>query len=241
MNPPAGLIPPQGVWALIQARLGSTRLPGKVLLPLAGRPLLGWVVARARLIAPQVAVAVITGAGEENRPLVEWCSREGVPCLRGSEDDVLDRYCQAALALEAHTVLRLTADNPMLDQDLARTLLLAHLAHGADYSSAKEEFGSGLPLGVGVEIFSRRVLWDLNQRELSAGDREHVNEAILAAPERFRCLGLRLGGDHASCRLTVDTPEDLARVGAWLASLPADQRLAAEAWRALAAPKEGRV
>ena len=98
------------VAAIIQARMGSSRFPGKVLKPLAGRPVLWHVIHRLKKCVTVTDVAVATSVNSADDPLAEFCAREKVPCIRGSEENVLDRYRQAAQALEADVIVRVTGD-----------------------------------------------------------------------------------------------------------------------------------
>ncbi|HHQ47945.1 MAG TPA: acylneuraminate cytidylyltransferase, partial [Acidobacteria bacterium] len=106
---------PQRVVAVLQARMGSTRLPGKVLMDLAGRPVLGWAVERLRRAGTLDELVVATSDRDGDDPIVVFCERMDVPCYRGSEDDVLDRYYRAARRYHADVVVRVTGDDPLID------------------------------------------------------------------------------------------------------------------------------
>lgn len=106
-----------------QARMTSTRLPGKVLLPVAGRPMLAWLLDRLRAVRDDVGVAVATTTGASDDAIVELCATLGVPVVRGSEQDVLDRYHQAAAELNADPVIRITSDCPLIDPATSRAVL----------------------------------------------------------------------------------------------------------------------
>ncbi|RMH56011.1 MAG: acylneuraminate cytidylyltransferase [Candidatus Hydrogenedentota bacterium] len=201
----------------IQARMSSARFPGKVLNTLRGHPLLEWSVRRARRVASEAVVAVLTGEIQANDPIRDWCRKYAVPCFSGSEEDVLGRYASAVRHFDVDTVVRLTADNPLFDVGWCRTLLAAHREARADYSSCKAEAGSRLPEGVGSEVFTAELLEDLDRKTLSASDREHVNEYVLRNKDAFRVLVLGAETPLESApSLTIDTPEDLERVEAFV-------------------------
>ena len=227
------------VFAFVQARMCSKRLPGKSMKLLAGKPVLAWVVERASLIHPNVETIVLTGPLPENTPIKNWCESSHVKCFTGSEDDVLGRFTSAAEYYSARTIIRLTADNPLFDYDLACRLLVSHLLQGSDYSSSKEEFGSRLPIGVGVEIIGHKILKFINSMELDCNYREHLNEIILAAPENFNCMLIEEFncmlieefGDYSCYNFTLDTLEDYARIEQWITKVIPDKTGDATYWR----------
>ncbi|MEW6600116.1 MAG: acylneuraminate cytidylyltransferase [Nitrospirota bacterium] len=220
------------VYAFIQARMNSQRLPGKVMKPLAGKSLLEWSLERAGMIHRDVRVVVITGSIEANRPIIEWCGKNGVECFVGSEEDVLNRFRRAADSYDASDVIRLTADNPLFDYDAARALLAVHLTENAEYSSNKSEVGSGLPDGIGVEIFSAETLAKLDGMSLSRSDREHVNDYILGHPDEFeRCYWLTIPQDCSAYRFTIDTREDFEQVLDWISGHHTEDVRMPDYWR----------
>ena len=197
------------VFAFIQARYNSKRLPGKVLKDLCGKCILEWSIERARQISSGVEVAVITGDMKDNQKIVKWCSENNVKTFVGSETDVLNRFRKAAEVFNAETVIRLTADNPVFDYKSASALLAIHHAQNAQYCSNKTEVGSGYPKGIGVEIFSIDTLKRLDSMSLSDSHREHVNDYILENPEQFPLsfhMSVSLDFSHNS--LTIDTQTD---------------------------------
>lgn len=201
------------IYAFIQARCNSRRLPGKVMKSLLGKKLLSWVVERASLIHPDVRVVVITGDIKENIPIINWCRDNKVECFLGSEDNVLNRYKAAAVTFGANTVIRLTADNPLFDYVGAHTLLAVHLLEKAEYCSNKTEVGSRLPVGIGVEIFSADILMRLDGMSLSESHREHVSDYILEHPAQFhRCFWVSVSQDFSKYRFTIDTKVDFDRL-----------------------------
>lgn len=194
---------------VIQARMGSTRLPGKVLRDIAGRPLLAHVIERLLLLHHEATIVVVTSVQPRDDVIAAWCGAHHVLCFRGSEADVLDRYWRCAEAYGFDHIVRLTADNPFTDIEELDRLIDLHLSGRFDYCHS---FGQ-MPLGVGSEIFTRDALARSHAEGLKPNHREHVNEYIEEMPSLFR-VG-RLEVPAAKCaptlRLTVDTEEDWQR------------------------------
>jgi spore coat polysaccharide biosynthesis protein SpsF len=191
---------------VLQARLGSVRLPGKALRRVAGRS----VLARCldRLLAGGAAPLVLaTTTRAEDDAIEDEAAAHGVPCLRGADADVLGRFVEVVEALRPVYVVRATADNPCVDID-APGRILAHLRAGAlDYVVER-----GLPIGGAVEGMRAQALALAASQAASAHDREHVTPYLRRPENRFRTLEPR--APRALCRpdlrLTIDTPEDLA-------------------------------
>ena len=210
--------------AVVQARMGSTRLPGKVLQDLGGRPLLALVLERVGRIAgvDEIAVATSTLAGDD--PVAEEARRLGVRVVRGSEQDVLDRYATAAAELEADLVVRITADCPLVDPAVIGQLLAFRAAEELDYAAVltgavPAEGRRRFPDGLDAEVLRASVLAEAAREATAAYDREHVTPFIKARPERFRIGYLEAEQDLGDERWTVDQAEDLAFVRAVVARL----------------------
>lgn len=196
------------VGIILQARMGSSRLPGKVLKPFFHTTLLGWILERLADLPWPVVTA--TGADGRDDPIGRFCLDKGSLCFRGDEGDVLDRYYRCAKTHEFAHVVRLTADNPFPDTSILRTLVDLHIAKAADYSHA---FGE-LPIGVGAEIFSMEALERSWREGREAHHREHVNEYILEHPQTFRIETLQIPAElrRPALALTIDTPADYERI-----------------------------
>jgi spore coat polysaccharide biosynthesis protein SpsF len=211
--------------AVIQARTGSTRLPGKVLEDLGGRPVLEWVV-RAAQAAHQidtVIVATSTQAGDDS--VAALAGSLGVPVVRGSEDDVLSRFVAALDAHPADAVVRLTADCPLLDPTLIDAVAGAWAAAPThDYVSTV--LVRCLPRGLDVELITAHALRALD-RTAVGHDRVHVTSGAYADPTTYRLLGLCVTPVAGDLRVTLDTREDLVLLRALVAELPD----APPAWR----------
>ena len=202
------------VLALIQARLGSSRLPGKSQLPLPlsaqgdAQTILGHVVSRARRAISVSEVMVATTTQPLDDPLAALAGRLGVGVFRGDEQDVLGRFAGAlAQAGPFEAVVRLTADNPAIDPAFLDAAVAHHLATGSDYTHT-----TGLPLGTNLEILSAAALLRAHHEARLPDEREHVTPYLRRHPELFRLetLALAVPPAVAVLRLTVDYPSDYA-------------------------------
>lgn len=191
--------------AVIQARLNSTRLPSKVLLPLCGFPMIAHVIERAKAIEGVSDVVLATGEGVENTPLADIAAQCGVRLFRGSESDVLERYYMAASETDCGYIIRITGDNPLTDHESAALALNHAFKTGADHCTT-----SGIPLGTGVEIIKKSALEKAYNEGREPHHREHVTPYIKEHPELFRIEKYisQLRNPFNDLRLTVDTTED---------------------------------
>jgi len=193
--------------AIIQARTGSTRLPGKVLLPLLSEPLLVHVVRRVERATRLDAVVVATTTMPGDDAIVELGSRAGWLVSRGSEMDLLERYLEAARAHGAERVVRITSDCPLIDPTVVDEVVAALDAAGADYASNTLEPRT-FPRGLDVEAMTMDALERAGRDDRDPASREHATPYLYRHPERFRLAGVRLSEDLSAHRWTVDTPED---------------------------------
>jgi spore coat polysaccharide biosynthesis protein SpsF len=204
------------VVVVLQARMGSVRLPGKALAPIDGLPILS--ICLQRLLAGRVGrVVLATTASAEDDCLAREASKLDVEAIRGSSHDVLSRFLQAVRVTGAPFVVRATADNPAVDIDAARRGLDTLERWRVDYCCER-----GLPVGAVVEVFRASALIDAGCRATSGPDREHVTTYIRREVGRYRVAapdapeGLR----RPDLRLTVDTAEDLEFVRTLAGTLP---------------------
>lgn len=194
------------VVAIVQARVGSTRLPGKVLMPLAGRPMVEHVLHRAAAIdAVDEVVAGLPDLAEDD-PLAEVARATGTRVVRGSADDVLGRYAAAAAASAAEIVVRITADCPLLSAEVSGRVLTAI----ADCDYASNTIVRTFPRGLDTEVFLREVLDSADAEARDPAEREHVTPFIYRHPDRFVLRQVTDALDRSALRWTVDTPEDMA-------------------------------
>jgi spore coat polysaccharide biosynthesis protein SpsF len=193
--------------AIIQARMSSTRLPGKVLLDLAGEPMLGRVVERTGRARTIDRVIVATTVESEDEPIVELCRSRGWTVSRGSRDYVLDRYYQASVADGADLIVRITSDCPLIDPEIINRVV-KRLDGTVDYASNINPRRT-FPRGLDVEVFTFAALSAAWQDDREATGREHVTPFLYRHPERFRIALVESDRpETASHRWSVDTPED---------------------------------
>jgi len=198
---------------VIQARMGSSRLPGKVLMDLHGRPLLERQIERLRRSRTADAIAIATSADERDDAIAALAQRLGIASFRGDEEDVLARFAGAADTFQADVVVRVTADCPLIDPDLLDRCVARLLDDpGLDYVSNTLE--RTYPRGLDVEVLTRDALERAHREASDPDDREHVTRFVWRQPGRFRLGGVADGDDHSALRWTVDTQEDLEVVRA---------------------------
>jgi len=190
---------------IIQARMGSTRLPGKVMLEILGKPVLWHVinrVSRAKLIS---GVIVATTTKKEDDVIADFCKKNGIPVYRGSEDDVLDRYYQCAKQYNIRDIVRITADCPLHDPNIIDLVIKEYLKGGYDYVSNTIQYT--FPEGVDVEVFSFKVLEEAWRHAKLPSEREHVTTYILKN-EKFKKKNVTASKKYPLYHLSLDRPED---------------------------------
>jgi spore coat polysaccharide biosynthesis protein SpsF len=192
---------------IVQARMGSTRLPGKVLMDLGGATVLERVVSRLRRAKLADEIVVATTVLKKDDALRLECERIRVLYFRGSESDVLDRFYRCADFLSASAVVRITADCPLIDPELVDAAIQAFRDQPCHYAS--NSLTMTYPRGLDIEIFTMSAL----QRAWSEADkpyqREHVTPFLYEHPELFHLLSLTADADYSQYRWTLDTAEDL--------------------------------
>ncbi len=211
------------VAVIVQARMGSTRLPGKVLKPVLGKPLLTYQLERLRRCRAASVIALATSALPADDALAAWAAKEGVLCVRGSETDVLDRFRAAAAASQADVVVRVTGDCPLIDPGVLDDTVDLFLKAGARGYGSNCNPERTFPRGLDVEVFSRAALEEAAAAAKDPAEREHVTPYLIRRPERFPPVLLRSGESFGGMRWTVDAPEDFELVKRVLEALyPAD-------------------
>ena len=188
--------------------MASTRLPGKIMAPLAGRPMLEHVVNRslACQVADTVCVATTTDASDDIT--ANWSEEFGIRCFRGSMNNVLGRYRQVVDQLNTDIVVRVTADCPMLDPQIVDALVRAFKEKGESVDYVANDLNPTFPIGMGVEALSADLLKYLDDSVKDASEREHVTLHIQTHPENYSVLSVVNATDFSKLRLTVDAPED---------------------------------
>jgi spore coat polysaccharide biosynthesis protein SpsF len=192
--------------AIIQARIGSTRLPGKVLLKLGERTVLEQVIERVAAAGKVNRVIVATTDQPADLEIVKLCEKKGIGVFVGAENDVLDRFYQAAKLYQADHIVRITADCPLIDPAVINEVIEEHLNSKADYTAntIKETY----PDGEDVEVFTFDVLKRVWQEARLASEREHVTPYIRKHGELFKLISVEYPEDHSAKRWTLDNLED---------------------------------
>jgi spore coat polysaccharide biosynthesis protein SpsF len=197
----------QGVVAIIQARMGSTRLPGKVLKDLEGDTVLARVLARVRRSAVIGEFLVATSDRPGDDAVVAECQRLGTKVFRGDENDVLDRYYRAAQFSKAEVVVRITADCPLIDPEVTDETVNKFLTQRPDYAS--NALIRSYPRGLDTEVFSSQALERAWSESSAPYQRAHVTPYLYQNPERFKLLAVQGEKDYSGLRWTLDTEQDL--------------------------------
>ena len=196
-----------GTVAIVQARMTSTRLPGKVLRPIAGRPMLWYQLQRMRGAQTLDRIVIATTTNATDDPVVAFCEQQGCDYVRGPEEDVLARYATAATRFEAQRVVRLTSDCPLLSASLIDEAVNRFAAEQpCDYLSNMLE--PRYPYGMAVEVMHADVLLQAAREARDPQEREHVTPFIYWRPDRFGVVSMKAPRDLSRHRWTEDTPED---------------------------------
>lgn len=200
--------------AILQARMTSSRLPGKVMAPVLGEPMIGRQLERLARSARIGRIVVATSVDASDDPLAAYVEGLGHLVFRGSLADVLGRFAGAmAMVPEADTIVRLTADCPLADWAVIDATIDCYRDAGADYASNTPAVRT-YPHGLDTEVMSRDALEQACREAIDPYEREHVTPFIYRRPERFRLAYLSQATSQAHLRWTVDLPEDLAFVRA---------------------------
>lgn len=208
--------------AIIQARMTSSRLLGKVLMPLGNRPMLQLVIERLQRSKHLSDIIVATSAEEADDPIVDLCADLAIPVARGSRDDVLSRFAGALHLTEADTIVRVTADCPLIDSTLIDKALAVFAAERPDHLSCGSD--GGYPRGINAEIVARTAL-ELAAREAAEPfEREHVTPFLYTRPDRFRLVKMEAPQElrRPDYRITVDEPADMAMMEALIGGIGDD-------------------
>lgn len=194
--------------AIIQARMTSTRLPGKVLMPAAGRPMLAHEIDRVRRAASIDAICIATTSNPEDDPVAALAEREGVATFRGSEHDVLGRFVGAAECVGAELAVRLTGDCPLTDPALIDAVVALFRTSDPAVDYATNSFPRTWPIGLDIEVASLAALRQADAEATDSYHREHVMPFLYSQPERFRVVSLRAPEDLSGHRWTLDERAD---------------------------------
>lgn len=196
--------------AIIQARTTSSRLPNKVLMNIEEKPMVLRVIQRVKQAKTLKQIILAIPEGRDNDPLEYFARENKVLCYRGSENDVLSRYYEAAKKFDAKTIVRITADCPFIDPKVIDQAVRAHQREKADYTSNVIE--RTFPRGFGVEVFSFKALEKAYYEAEGNYRREHVTPYFFENPTLFKLHNVKAKKElnRPELRLTVDTQEDFA-------------------------------
>jgi spore coat polysaccharide biosynthesis protein SpsF (cytidylyltransferase family) len=192
--------------AIIQARLGSTRLPGKVLFDLEGRTMLEHIIRRVKASKLVNDVIVATTINKDDLEVVKMCANHGISVYCGSEDDVLDRYYQAARLFKTDHIVRITADDPFKDPEIIDKIIQVMIEDSFDYVS--NTIKPTYPEGLDIEVFRITALEKAWKEAIKTSEREHVTPYIWKHPELFNLKNVENDMDLSSMRWTLDTQRD---------------------------------
>jgi spore coat polysaccharide biosynthesis protein SpsF (cytidylyltransferase family) len=205
------------IGVIVQARMSSARLPGKVLLEVGGKPLLAYLLERlARARQPDITI-VATSDESDDDPVAELASGLGVPVHRGPLGDVAGRLAAAADSFGLDALVRISGDSPLMDPAIVDRAV--ELFSAGDLDLVTNVFPRSFPVGESVEVLSREALARMLAASSDRGDREHVTRYVDAHPESFRIRNFDYERDESAVRLAVDSEEDLRRIEAIVAAM----------------------
>ena len=192
--------------AISQARIGSTRLPKKVLKKIEGKTILEHIVNRVKAAKNLDDIVVATTVNKEDMQIVKLCAKLGISVFCGSEDDVLDRYYQAARLFKAEHIVRITSDCPLIDPQVIDKVIEIYFQKKADYAS--NTMIETYPDGLDTEVFSFKTLKIAWENAKLTSEREHVTPYIRKNPNIFKLVNLKCNSDLKNKRWTIDEPKD---------------------------------
>lgn len=207
------------VVVILQARMGSTRLPDKPLKKVLGKPLLSYQIERLRRAKMVTEIVVATTTEPRDDTIVEFCHEAGIPVFRGSELDVLDRYYRAAIKYSADTVVRITGDCPLIDPIEVDRVVSFYLNAYPRYDYVSNSLKRTFPRGLDTEVFSFQALERAASEAKRPEEREHVTLYMYEHPNHFQLGTVEQHEDQSHHRWTVDTNEDLELITRILTAL----------------------
>jgi spore coat polysaccharide biosynthesis protein SpsF len=193
---------------IVQARMTSTRLPGKILKKVLGKSLLEYQIERLRRVKLADEIVIATTINETDEPVVKLCNSVSVPYFRGSEEDVLSRYYETAKAHQADLIARVTSDCPLIDPEVIDRVIKFYIDHQTKYDYVSNCLERTYPRGMDTEVFSFKVLQEAFLEATALPDREHVTPFIHRQPQRYSLASVNYSENQSDHRWTVDTPED---------------------------------
>lgn len=208
--------------AIIQARIGSTRLPSKVLEDIAGKPMLTRVVNRTSKAKNVHSIMIATTTNPIDDAIAYLCKQQGWAYFRGSEEDVLDRYYQASLTVKATAIVRITADCPLIEPEIIDRVIDKFLSCHPEPDYVSNTLHRTFPRGLDVEVISTNAMAKAWEESKDLASREHVTPYIWRQPDKFVISNIKNDVDLSHMRWTVDTAEDLIFIRKVYDNLAAD-------------------
>ena len=202
----------KNITAIIQARLGSSRLPGKTLMTIKGETLLGHLIKRVKVSKYVTDIIIATTTNKRDDAIVKFASEKGLKVYQGSEEDVLDRFYKTAVEYCVESIVRVTPDCPMLDPNVMDNVISKYMSGHYDYVS--NTITPTYPDGLDTEVFLFHSLEKAWEEAKLYSEREHVTAYIVKHPELFRLFNVKRNGEDLSwMRWTVDTQRDYDFIG----------------------------
>ena len=198
--------------AIVQARMSSTRLPGKVLRKILGKPMLQYVIDRVSHASLIDETIIATTNNPLDNEIIEFCKDIGISCFRGSEDDVLSRYYQTSKKYKANCVVRICSDSPLIDPFIIDKMIRVFMENNGKYDYVSNTLDQTYPLGMNVEVFSQSALECAFLNHTEKYEKEHVTPYIYTHTKLFGIYKEQLENDYSHLRLTVDEEQDFILV-----------------------------
>lgn len=196
------------IMIIVQARMTSTRLPGKILKQVLSKPLLEYQIERLRRIKPADGIMIATTTNAADDEVIKLCDRLGIEYYRGPEEDVLARYYGAAIQSGADAIVRVTSDCPVIDPEVSGRVIEQFLINHPSYDYVSNTLKRTYPRGLDTEVFSFAGLKDAHENAKLAAEREHVTPYFYTRPDMFNIMCVENDADNSFHRWTVDTKED---------------------------------
>lgn len=197
---------------IVQARVSSTRLPGKIFKEVLGRPLLDYVIERLRRVSLADNIVIATTTNPKDQEVVSFCCNASYDLFRGSEDDVLKRYAEAARAFDADIIVRICSDCPLIDPAIIDAAIQLYHAKAPNVDYVSNTLNRTYPRGMDVEVFSLKTLLEAEQKAVKSEEREHVTPYIWSHPDLYKLAQTTQKNNESHHRWTVDTEEDFTLI-----------------------------
>ena len=190
--------------AIIQARMNSSRLPGKIMLTVCEKPLLLHQIERMKDSKTIDKIVIATSVKKEDDIIKKFCDKNGIMCVRGSENDLLSRYKMAADATHSDIIVRLTSDTPLLEHDVIDSVVNTYIQNKYDFVSNCYPLPRTFPDGMNVEVFSKEILDEMHFNAKKPSEREHVTFYVLMQPKKFKIFRVDTMKDVSDYRFNLD-------------------------------------